>query len=302
MPCYTPLQAWKTEAGSVVFHCGERSGAMYELKLPCGQCIGCRLERSRQWAVRCLHESKMHEQNSFITLTYDDANLPERWSLDYRDFQLFMKRLRKCAKHYTDEPVKFYMCGEYGPENGRPHYHACIFGFDFPDRKPIRTLDSGCRIFSSSILSSLWGKGYASIGNVTFESAAYVARYCVQKVTGAMSKFAYTRADPITGEIYEITPEFNKMSLNKAIGLSWLQVYAKDVYNGDEVIVRGKSTKPPRYYDKKLSKAFKGIQLSNEVEREVMAYENEHDNTPARLDVKHQVAKARFEQFKRREL
>jgi hypothetical protein len=133
MPCYFPITAWrskdgKNEAGKwpVVF----KPTAGYldkELKLPCGRCIGCRLERSRQWAVRCVHEASLHEKNCFITLTYSPENLPKDGSLDVSHFQKFMKRFRK----RFGPGIRFFHCGEYGESLSRPHYHACIFGFDF---------------------------------------------------------------------------------------------------------------------------------------------------------------------------
>ena len=129
MPCYHPMPAVRMSDGSVKFISRNKRGVESELELPCGQCIGCRLERSRQWAIRCLHEASLHERNAFITLTYDESNLPPGGSLVYRDFQLFMKRLRKVAGKVT-----FYVGGEYGENLLRPHFHACIFGYDFPDK------------------------------------------------------------------------------------------------------------------------------------------------------------------------
>lgn len=299
MACYSPLKAFKRDDGSVVFHDGAKGGGGLPLSLPCGQCIGCRLERSRQWAVRCLHESKCYDENCFLTLTYDDDHLPLRNDLNYSDFQLFMKRFRKYA---APKRLRFYMCGEYGPENGRPHFHACIFGFNFPDRKPFKLLQSNCQIFKSKALEELWPFGFSSIGAVTFESAAYVARYCVQKVTGDAAKEHYKRVDPDTGEVYALTPEFNKMSLKPGIGAPWLERFGSDVFRGDEVIIRGKSCKPPRYYDKILDSSNHDRVLSNLVDREWKAWDSRSDNTPDRLAVKEQIANARFNLHSRKEL
>src|SRR4051812_44934530 len=102
MPCYYPQSAYRTSTGSVTFsRAASLSGEKFDL--PCGQCIGCRLERSRQWAMRLVHEKKLHSHSSFITLTYDDKNLPLGGTLIKRDFQLFMKRLRKCQSN----PLRF---------------------------------------------------------------------------------------------------------------------------------------------------------------------------------------------------
>ena len=166
-------------------------------KLPCGQCVGCRLERSRQWAIRCMHEAQMHEDNCFITLTFNPESLDDRsnpWSLDVRDFQLFMKRLRK--KYGAG--IRFYHCGEYGELNKRPHYHACIFGFDFPDKRLWKVTNSGHRLYISESLDELWPFGFCTIGNVTFESAAYVARYIMKKVNGDAAADHYEWIDEDT--------------------------------------------------------------------------------------------------------
>lgn len=149
-----------------------------ELRLPCGQCVGCRLERSRQWALRCVHEASLHDSNLFVTLTYDDEHLPEFNSLYYPDFQKFMKRLRK---KFSRENIRFYMCGEYGETTLRPHYHVILFNFDLPDRRLYRRSHSGDHLFTSEILTKIWGKGFCPFGNVTFQSAAYTARYIMKK-------------------------------------------------------------------------------------------------------------------------
>src|SRR3954449_8205389 len=119
MPCYCPQSAYRTSSGGVTF-CRSGSLSGEKFSLPCGQCIGCRLERSRQWAMRCVHENKMHPRSSFVTLTYDDKNIPPAGSLSKRDFQLFMKRLRKSQSN----PLRFFACGEYGETTHRPHYHV----------------------------------------------------------------------------------------------------------------------------------------------------------------------------------
>lgn len=184
MTCYHPLDAWRNDAPSradnrLIFTYHPSLGRGPDLKVPCGQCVGCRLERSRQWAVRCVHEASLHTDNCFITLTYNDEHLPSDGSLNYRDFQLFMKRLRK----RVSVPVRFYMCGEYGENFGRPHFHACLFGFNFPDLKLWKSGKS--KLYRSPLLEELWPFGYSSVGDVNFESAAYVARYILKKVTGA---------------------------------------------------------------------------------------------------------------------
>ena len=129
------------------------------VRVPCSKCIGCRLERSRQWAVRCVHEASLYENNSFITLTYRDDCIPENGSLDPDAFQKFLKRLR-----YYAGPFRFFGCGEYGEKTKRPHYHACLFNFDFPDRvlwKQHRDVS----YFRSALLEKCWPYGFSTNGS-----------------------------------------------------------------------------------------------------------------------------------------
>ena len=256
MACYSPLLAYRTFDNSIIFN--ERSGdVVHSLTLPCGQCIGCRLERARQWAMRCVHEASNYQHNSFVTLTYNDDSLPDVASLHYDDFQRFMKRLRKAHKGFHlsprgDYPIRFYMAGEYGSTKMRPHFHACLFNFDFLDKKVWQKTKSGSLIYRSAELERLWPFGYSSIGELNFQSAGYVARYCMKKVTGDLSTDHYTRCEEITGELIQLRPEFNKMSLKPGIGFDWYQKFKKDVYNFDYVVINGKRCKPPKFYDKKF--------------------------------------------------
>jgi hypothetical protein len=279
-----------------------------QITLPCGQCVGCRLEKSRQWAVRCMHEAQLHEDNCFITLTYNDENLPEDLSLNYDHFQTFIKDLRSYFKyHYKKTGIRFYMAGEYGESFGRPHYHACIFGINFSDRKYHKRTPSGFNIYVSKILESLWPYGYSSIGDVTFESAAYVARYIMKKQTGTKpnefgmtAKDHYTWCDLETGELKEKKPEFNKMSLRPGIGADWLKKYLPDVYPNDFVEVRGKKTTPPKYYDK-IYKKLAPLEFDDlEYERHLKRLEKDKtEYTPERLEAKETVQLAKLSKLKR---
>lgn len=215
-------------------------------RLPCGQCIGCRLERSRQWAVRMMHEASLHDENCFVTLTYDDMHLPLDGSLDKTAFPVFMRKLRK-----RGVKARYFHCGEYG-ERGRPHYHACIFGFSFPDKVPW-TSRNGIPVHRSALLEECWSAGLSEIGSLTFESAAYVARYVTKKITGSQAAKHYERVDPFTGEMYQLEPEFATMSRNPGIGRGWFEKFGSEVFPHDEVIVRGVPARPPRYYDQQLS-------------------------------------------------
>jgi len=307
MPCYHPISAFQCADGSIVFHERRWFNTVKNLSLPCGQCIGCRLERSRQWAMRCVHEAQMHEENCFITLTYNNENLPHDNSLHHDHFQRFIKRLRKGV---SPKLIRYYMAGEYGEQFGRPHYHACIFGHQFKDKKIYKKTDAGSLIYTSEELASYWqarnpgtGKyesiGYSSVGDVTFESAAYVARYIMKKVTGQQAEQHYKKTDEETGEIIIKMPEYNKMSLKPGIGANWLKRYQTDVYPHDYVIINGKKVKPPKYYDKKYK-------TDNPYEFDEILYNrekngklNSEDNTLERLKVKETVQQAKLQKLKR---
>lgn len=250
MPCYGPLVAYRSKSvnksgkRSLVFKKSEGLPNS-ELKIPCGQCIGCRLERSRQWAMRCVHEAQLHADNAFITLTYEDKHLPPGGSLEPEAFQLFMKRLRKAI---SPERILFFACGEYGSKYGRPHYHACIFGYGFPDRR-LWSRRRDIALYRSDLLEKCWQFGLSSVGDVTFESAAYVARYIVKKWLGSDAAEHYQRVDCDTGEITSVEPEFTRMSLRPAVGKKWFEQYTTDVYPSDEVVLRGRKMRPPKYYN-----------------------------------------------------
>lgn len=256
--------------------------------------------------MRCLHESQCHEDNSFITLTYDDDHLPSSMSLDYVDFQLFMKRLRKEFSHRDDYdnlwrlPIRFFMCGEYGEKTKRPHYHACLFGVAFTDRVLYKRGGNGISLYTSEVLKRLWPMGHSLIGDVTFESAAYVARYCVKKITGvgAEAHYRYVNDD---GEIFQRTPEFTHMSLKPGIGAPWYNRFSEEVYPRDEVIVRGKSMKPPKYYDNLLEARLPEDYEFVLLDRYNKSFKLAEDATPARLRVRETVARATAE-LKRRNL
>lgn len=280
----------------------ERKGdVVAELRLPCGKCDGCLLERARQWAVRCMHEASLHEDNSFITLTYNDEHLPVYGGLVYDDFQRFMKRLRKFFK---GKKIRFFMCGEYGEDRARPHYHACLFGVDFDDKVYFKSSPSGAKIYTSEKLDKLWSEGgipigFATVGAVTFDSAGYVARYVMKKRQGKASHPEYERIDIETGEVFKIEKEFTHMSLKRGIGHGFYKKWRSDMFPADICVVNGVATKPPQYYYKLLDK--EDPDMHNEVAflRGQKGLERAGDNTEERREVKEQVLKAKIRQLKR---
>ena len=303
MPCFSPLQAWRTSKGEIVFW--RRQDAINEFKLPCGGCEGCLLERSRQWAVRCMHEAQLWEKNCFITLTYED---PPPWnSLVHSDFQKFMKRLRKRFKGdkelvddrtgKSSHPIRFYMAGEYGSARGRPHYHACIFNFAFEDLKFLRRTNSGSNLYRSAQLESLWPYGFSSVGDVTFESAAYVARYVMKKQNQDID--VHAPVDLETGEVIQRLPEYNRMSLKPGIGANFLDKYKTDVFPNDYVVVNGHKAKPPRYYFKRLEQQDPDLYEQVEYSRAMKGLESCEENTVERLGARQKVLQAKLKQLQR---
>jgi len=260
MPCYKPKDSVilpglsPTGKAIVLFRAGLRPASTLPLgaklvPIPCGQCIGCRLERSRQWAIRLLKELKLHDTSSFLTLTYDDKHLPLvgsslRPTLRKEDITLFLKKFR-FAIH--PKKIRFFQCGEYGEKHGRPHHHMILFGEDFSkDRFRVEDSRSGYPQYESPFLSEKWGNGRATISEVTFESAAYVARYSLKKHLGPGSKLQYA------GKI----PEYVTMSRNPGIAADYFHQFHTDVYPYDEVVPGpGRpASLPPKYFDKLLEK------------------------------------------------
>lgn len=239
MRCTFPISAGFRADGSITFSAKEWHKEQDSFKVPCGKCLQCRLDQAREKAIRCVHEAKMHEKNSFITLTYDDEHL-ESPRLIYSHWQDFMKKLR----HETLEKLSYLVTGEYGEKNKRPHWHAIIFGWCPSDGKPDSVSNRGDQTFTSATLDSLWQKGRSNFGEVTFESAGYCARYAAKKlVHGKDSEHDF---HPIS-----------RMSSGRAIGRSWLEKYYwSDCFAHGEINLPGGRGKCsiPRYYERWLQK------------------------------------------------
>lgn len=189
------------------------------------------------------------------------------------------------------------MCGEYGELNDRPHYHACLFGWDWIDKKHYKNNENGDSIYTSETLQKLWPYGLSSTADVTFQSAAYVARYCLKKINGDAAEAHYRRHDQ-DGE-YQKVPEFAHMSLKPGIGAHWYNKYHKDVHTHDYVVINAKECRPPRYYDRLLKRRNPDLHDQVKEDRIVKAKQWAHDNTDERLKVKEEVTRARTKQLKR---
>lgn len=311
MPCYRPLKGYRSRVVNpsgkrgIVFNVNEGYSDL-PVMVPCGQCIGCRLEKSRQWAIRCMHEASLYDDNCFLTLTYDQEHLPEDGSLHVEHFQKFMKRLRK---KYSGRTIRFFHCGEYGEKNFRPHYHAIIFNFDFPDKRYFQKRGE-FRLYTSEILhgqngGGLWPYGHCLIGSVTFESAGYVARYVLKKLNGDLADVEsgpyglshYQTISVDSGEIFDLKPEYTTMSRRPGIGKGWYDQFKNDVYPSDHIIVRGKKCSVPKFYDNQFEIEYPDEMRIVKAKRKMSAGEHDDNNTADRLYVREQVKEKTLENF-----
>lgn len=286
--------------------------------MPCGGCLGCREDKSKTWAVRLVHEASLYEKNCFITLTYNEDHYPEKGSLVKEHMELFFKRLRKkyvpkCPFPKSKDPeiqaqrkdwlqkhgIRYYYCGEYGDQFGRPHYHACLFNFDFPmkskehpDGKVLWKETSGGNLYRCRALEVLWPFGFVSVGAVTFDSAAYVARYIIKKINGEMAPGHYMGRQP----------EFAEQSRRPGIAKAWYEKYKNSdiplAYRNGFITMNGKTYRIPKYYDNNFEITDPLLFQSVKETRKIKALENP-DNTPERLASRKIVHQARHKQRKR---
>ena len=267
MPCYHPIVAYqhkteKTKLGKSLILFGrqwDNNENVDRIELPCGGCIGCKLDKANEWAARCIYESEKWKHNHFITLTYSEENtrdltkscvdvttgeVTDKLSLNKRDLQLFLKRLRSHYKReFNHTNIRFFACGEYGEHTERPHYHLILFNLPIIDLEPFFINKHHQQIYRSKTIEEIWGKGHVSVGELTFESAAYVARYTLKKLTKAEA------------ECIGIEPEFINMSRKPGIGADYLKDNYKEIYENDELILRKSvdkvvKQKPIKYFDK----------------------------------------------------
>ena len=308
MACYHPIQGYRArkpnpDTGKYTIVFNPRQGYLdMPVDVPCGNCIGCRLEKSRQWAMRCYHESTLHENNCFITLTFNDEYMPKDLSLVKKDFQDFLKRLRQAIsrdrkqidqpKVFTDHGhIKYYHCGEYGdPQQGdrkiNPHHHACIFGVDFADKYLYKT-SRDQKLYRSPTLEKLWTYGYSNIGEVTYQSAAYVARYIMKKINGKMAEEHYQ------GRL----PEYNTMSRRPPIGKDWYLKYGKHSQDHDLIIINGKKMKPPKFYDRLFEQENETMYKLQKGKRKLDNEKRKFNSTPERLQVREEIAIMRLDKL-----
>lgn len=233
-----------------------------KILVPCGNCEGCRIDRSRSWAARLVNEAQTFSDKAcFVTLTFDDQKYDMSYAVDEygeirptlvkRDFQLFMKRLRKAYP----QKLRYFACGEYGSLYGRPHFHAILFGVDFtddPDKELIRySKKYNTFLYTSKSLYDIWSYGNVSVGKFSFASGAYVARYCMKKIDSDLisnDDFRYYKDGRLA--------PFLLQSTRPGIGAFYFEQFKDSIYSVDRLIVDSHTKiKVPRYYDKLLERS-----------------------------------------------
>lgn len=295
MSCTSPLKAVRLESGEVkivgTWLRSARENVAERLELPCGKCVDCRGRRASDWKARLMHEWKCHDAAQFVTLTYAPEHLPASGGLEYRDVQLFLKRVRSALKREGRPSFRFFVAGEYGSETRRPHWHLIAFGLDLPDLEP-----PGAKNASSAWLSALWGLGHVSVGPFDEPALAYVTKYALKQYRsrdGSDGRREWVDAD--TGEICRTRPEFAKMSLRPGIGGVWFDKFGATDYapRGSLVLAsrkpagRGRyrleavDVGPIRYYDKRLEQAdpdqMEVVKLDRMVARRMRPAETDDD-------------------------
>ncbi|QXP08611.1 MAG: replication initiator protein [Arizlama microvirus] len=334
MGCFYPISAWygeknpKTGKRSLVFTKNKAQVNEKEMLIPCNKCLGCRSARAQQWAIRCYHESSLYRDNCFITMTYDEKHLPIDGSLSKRDFQLFMKNLRK---NYPGKKIRYFMSGEYGDRGDRPHYHAALFNHTFDDKIEYKSKD-GVKLYISDTLNKIWGKGYCVIGEMTFASANYIAKYIIKKVSKDFTfinalvkmlkerKVTYDELEILVKFQFDRAPVFSLMSRGgrdnenqmRGIGYRWYEKYKEDIHRHDHLVINGRKSTSTKYYDNllqeenqllfekiKKERMDKADYIYSYISRLAGAPSTRVDNTEDRLRVKEDVAKDNYKKMKR---
>lgn len=276
MGCTNPLRAKRVfdevEGKYKIKFCMDNLG--YDLLIPCGQCLSCRIQKSREWANRLMLELKYHDSAYFLTLTYNndharpaaDANgeVCDWLTLRKSDFQLFMKRLRKAVGNEPEKRLRFYACGEYGTETFRPHYHAIVFNLHLDDLQFYKKSELGFSYYTSEFLNRVWSEkveyyengekkyryepiGYVIVGEVNWETCAYTARYVSKKLTGDEAKYY---------DEFGLEHPFSLMSRKPGIAAQYFEDHKDEIYQSEFINIStpkgGLKFRPPRYFDKKI--------------------------------------------------
>jgi hypothetical protein len=252
MTCINPRLAYKKTNGQFTLaKIGDTAPIASSTLVPCGQCMQCRISHQRQWATRMVHEAKMHSEPScFLTLTIDDEHRTESRSVDQRDMQLFIKKLRK---HLAPRKIRIFYCSEYGETTQREHYHAILFGYMPEDKKDFKKNKQGDMLYTSETLTNKWQKGFVTIGEFNATTAEYCAKYVTKAYIGADKENAYNWTDS-DGVVHKRTPPFQRSSNRPGLGAAFYEKYKADMYPHDTCIIDGKNRPIPKAYDRKYKK------------------------------------------------
>lgn len=291
MACYRPLLAWQPANGGQLAFKGSYGHS--PLQIPCGQCIGCRIDRATEWGVRITHESKLYDYNSWLTLTYAENPL----SLVKSDLQGFLRALRQSERRRKKEvpKIRFFGVGEYGEKLSRPHFHVCLFNYWPHDSK--RWDDQSHK---SDYLEKIWGRGMVDVRQLTWQRAVYLGKYSLKKVGGEMAKEHYTKLDPATGSMVELQPEFALMSRKPGVGNDWYNRYVSDYLPCDNVVIDGQKRRVPKYYWRKFQETDPDTAEVVKATRKQLMEVHADNNTDARLKIREQVAVLKAQAIQRK--
>lgn len=310
MPCFNPLKGY---ASKVVNPTGKRSTVWtpregyYDLPprvMNCTKCNWCLMKKAQEWAIRATHESMLSpDNNSFITLTYNDKFLPQDGAIAPEHPVGFMKRLRE----KIGPGIRSFGCAEYGGKNGRPHYHIIIFNHKFANQELLMHRKAG-KLFRSAELEKLWtdtdiesptygeSLGFSSVCEVNYKTIAYVSRYVTKKLTASRKKETIEKLDLETGEIFTVPGERPIcISRRPGIGKPWLEKYKTDVFPSDEVVINGSTMRPPKYYDYLLEK--EDPELSTSIKKKRRQFILEKGDLD--IDIYEEIFNARTNKLKR---
>lgn len=244
------------------------------LEWPCGKCLECRGAYVRQMTTRGLHELQTAGPSSFVTLTYDREHLPVDQCVSVREMQLFIKRLRKAGFD-----VRYLLCGEYGEKDGRPHYHAILFGQTFlRGSTQVEPSRSGLPQWTHPAIAEAWqGRGRHRIGDATHDSIQYTAGYVYKKLTYGDKLLALPfQAEGMPFPVYRTEP-FVLASKNPGLGLEYFARNAENIIGRGNCISNGREVPIPRYYLKQVMP--KGLKTSDFLGPQLAALYPDHERT-----------------------
>ena len=231
MSCYKSKPAWKAtypnENGKHPIRFNQPGDKRTpDYFIDCGKCEGCRARQRMDWAIRMSHEAAEHKHNSFLTLTYDDDNLPEDGKIHRKHVKNFLERL----EYKLGYKPRYYVCGEYGELTRRPHYHAIIFGDDFRESRYTYAIND--KLYGNKDLERVWRNGAISIADFSHATALYTAGYVTKKISD--------------------TDNFSMQSRNPPLGKTWVRKHHDNIRRLERITIEGQEYPIPKVYMKWL--------------------------------------------------